>query len=417
MNKKYAKSFYLTSTVALALLRVTNIYAENYIISKDGVDVLVNQSVTTKILSSTQLLNAKAFKNPFTPPDTSDVVPDHFETPEVKGVMTKDGPDFFTDYATKAYGTFGIPYTTTRVQDGNGPATATVANRLSTTYPYRAIGKLTFTANGWTSYCSASVIRRGVIVTAAHCIQDFGSGNTMFSNWQFWPGYYGATGATTAQQAPYGTWTWQTVTRPTSWVNGTDTGGCGGAQNNDLAVIALRKNAAGKFIGDVVGKINYAWNNYGFVTSNKTGNLHTAAVSTFGYPALMDDGLIMQRTDGPTYTTTVCGAKQIMQGSNLTGGSSGGPWIVNFSGRNAALIGGAMIGTASNMAIIGVTSWGSEDPNTPKDNYSSQFAQNAQFPNASYGSYGSGNIGSLLNSLCSSTAPGGGTYASQGYCN
>ena len=144
---------------------------------------------------------------------------------------------------------------------------------------------------------------------------------------------------------------------------------------------------------------------------------NTAAVSTLGYPGLMDSGDIMQRTDGPSYTTTVNGAKQIMQGSNLTGGSSGGPWVVNFWTRNANLSGGASPGSQSTMAVIGVTSWGAADPNNPKDNYSSQFAQNSRYPNADYGGWGAGNIGSLLNTLCNATAPEGGTYESRGYCN
>lgn len=83
--------------------------------------------------------------------------------------------------------------------------------------------------------------------------------------------------------------------------------------------------------------------------------------------------------------------------------------MVNFSGRNAVLSGAAVVGTASVMAVVGVTSWGSADPNVPKDNYSSQFRQNARYPNAAYGVYGAGNIASLLNTLCAAAAPGGGT--------
>lgn len=131
----------------------------------------------------------------------------------------------------------------------------------------------------------------------------------------------------------------------------------------------------------------------------------------------MDSGAIMQRTDGPTYTTTLGGAGQLWQGSNLTGGSSGGGWIVNLQSRAATLAGGAVAGTASNVAVIGVTSWGSADPNAAKDNWASQFRQNTLYPNASYGVYGAGNIASLLNTLCGAAAPGGGTFASQGYCN
>ena len=72
------------------------------------------------------------------------------------------------------------------------------AARLSTNDPYRAVGKLTFSAG----YCSASLIRRSVIVTAAHCIQNFGSGGNIFSGFRFIPGHYGAAGATAAQIAP-----------------------------------------------------------------------------------------------------------------------------------------------------------------------------------------------------------------------
>jgi hypothetical protein len=325
--------------------------------------------------------------------------------------MTKEG--IVEDFDARAFGTFGIPYTTTRVQDGSTTAAGTTsANRLSTTYPYRTVGKLTFSAG----YCSASLIRRSVIVTAAHCIQRFGTGASIYSNFQFRPGHYGVTGATANQIAPYGTWNWVALVRPASWANGTDIGS-GAARDNDLAVIALRKNAAGQFVGDRTGYLGYGWNNYSFVTSSRTGNLRTAAISTLGYPGLMDLGRIMQRTDGPTYTTTVGGAGQLWQGSNLTGGSSGGPWVVNFRSVTPSLSGGAVAGTASNMAVVGVTSWGSSDPNAPKDNYSSQFRQNTRYPNASYGIYGAGNIASLLNTLCSSAAPGGGTFASQGYCN
>jgi hypothetical protein len=161
----------------------------------------------------------------------------------------------------------------------------------------------------------------------------------------------------------------------------------------------------------------YGWNNYSFVTSSQTGNQHTAAVSTLGYPGQLDSGAIMQRTDGPTYTTSLGGAGQLWQGSNFTGGASGGPWVVNFRSRTPTFSNGASEGWDPVLAVVGVTSWGSSDPNEPKDNWSSQFRQNTQYPDASYGVYGAGNIASLLNTLCSAAAPEGGTLASQGYCN
>jgi hypothetical protein len=365
-------------------------------------------------LSDAEVRRARPHVNPLEAPDTSLAFAEIDDGLDFQGAMTEDGPLEF-DFSERAFGSFGIPYTTTRVQEGNRSTSASNSNRLSTTYPYRAVGKLTFRVGSGSSYCTASVIRRGIIVTAAHCIQNFGSGENLFSNFRFRPGHYGAAGATAQQIAPYETWTPFRVTRATSWVNGTDLG-CGAARENDLAVMAIRKKN-GQFIGSVTGYLAYSWNNYSFVSSPKTGDLHTAAVSTLGYPSLMDLGRIMQRSDGPTYTTTVCDAPQLWQGSNLTGGASGGPWVVNFSGRNADLSGGAAIGSQPVMAVVGVTSWGSADPNDPKDNYSSQFGQNTQYPGADYGGYGAGNIGSQLNSLCNTAAPEGGTLESQGYCD
>lgn len=355
--------------------------------------------------------SGRPVRNLLASPDTSGVIPDAGSSPYTAGVMVRSTRiDLFQG---RAVGSFGIPYTTARVQDGNLSASGySGSSRASATYPYRAVGKLNFSAG----YCTASLIRRSVIVTAAHCIQPFGSGSATFTNFRFVPGHYGASGSTSAQQAPHGTWTWAAFMRPSSWSGGTDVGS-GAARDNDLAVIVLRRDSLGRFIGDITGWFAYGWNNYGFASSSKTGNLNTAAMTTLGYPFLMDSGAIMQRTDGPTYTTTVGGSRQLWQGSNFTGGSSGGPWVVNFRGRTATLAGGAVPGASSVMAVVGVTSWGSSDPNAPKDNYSSQFGQNSRYPNASYGVYGAGNIGSLLNSVCNATAPEGGTFASRGYCN
>jgi hypothetical protein len=365
--------------------------------------------------SDADVMRARAHVNPLEAPDTSLAFAEVDHGLYLQGAMTEDGAVNELDFSARAFGSFGIPYTTTRVQDGKRSASAPSANRLSTTYPYRAVGKLTFQIGPGSAHCSASVIRRGVIVTAAHCIQDFGSGDNLFTDFRFRPGHYGKAGATDEQVAPYGTWRPFRVAHPASWKDGTDLG-CGSARENDLAVMAIKKKG-GRFIGDEVGQLAYGWNNYSFVSSPKTGNLHTAAISTLGYPGLLDLGRIMQRTDGPTYTTTVCDAPQLWQGSDLTGGASGGPWVVNFSGRNAARSGGAVIGTDPVMAVVGVTSWGSPDPNDPKDNYSSQFGQNTRYPDADYGGYGGGNIGSLLLLLCNTEAPEGGTLESQGYCD
>lgn len=86
----------------------------------------------------------------------------------------------------------------------------------------------------------------------------------------------------------------------------------------------------------------------------------------------------------------------------MTGGSSGGPWIVNF-GTNAALTSGTTYGQQANRnVIVGVTSWG-YDGDTVKQQGVSAFAQNQEYPNAAYGTSpnrGAGNIGFLVNQAC-----------------
>ena len=353
--------------------------------------------------------SVRPYRNPLAPPATAGVSAEARSATQTGGV--RHGTLATSGAAPRAFGSFGLPFTSTRVATGASTAPRNSANYLATTFPYRPVGKLVFSAG----YCSASVILRGVIVTAAHCVQPFGAGSSLYSGFQFVPAHF-APGTTAAQRAPYGTWTWAALVRPASWADGTDRG-AGSARDNDLAVIALGKNAAGKFVGDLTGVLGYAWNNYSFVSSPKTGNVAAAAVTTLGYPFLLDEGGRMQRSDGPAFLTTIKGAGQIWQGSNFTGGSSGGPWVVNFRAANPSFDFGAGAGREADLAVIGVTSWGSDDPNPIKDNYSSQFRQNTRYPAASYGTYGGGNIGALLNTLCKKAAGGGKTYEQLGYCD
>src|SRR5690606_25188309 len=87
-------------------------------------------------------------------------------------------------------GTMEHPFTTVR---NNTPKS------IITSYPSRASGKLFFNVGSATYVCSASLIKRGVVVTAAHCAVEFGA-RRYFSNWQFVPAYRNG-------QAPYGVWT------------------------------------------------------------------------------------------------------------------------------------------------------------------------------------------------------------------
>ena len=96
--------------------------------------------------------------------------------------------------------------------------------------------------------------------------------------------------------------------------------------------------------------------------------------------------------------------------------------MVNFGSTGKglpSLSGGASKGSKAIQAVVGVTSWGASDPNTPKDNWSSRFGRNKEYTKKSYMTtdskmVGQGNIGSLLNSACK--IGGKNSYYNQGYC-
>lgn len=388
--------------------------------AQSGVSVVQNKQDARALLEALRDRDeARPFVNPLPPPRDADSAGPGVVNPSL--VPGSAGDRTRSDTASpRAFGNFGIPYTAARVALGTSSARPTAKSMgtsyLSTTHPYSAVGKLTFSVTGGSAFCTATLILRSVIVTAAHCIQNFGSNSNTYTNWKFTPGYY--KGETGRAVKPYGEWVWAAFARPTTWANGTDTGS-GSARNNDLAVIILEKNGNNQFLGDLIWPLFYAWNNYSFVSSAKTGNLTVGAVTTLGYPGLLDNGNIMQRSDGPAYVTTVSNANQLYQGSTFTGGSSGGPWVVNFVAQYPNFTGGANGGGSDfPYSVVGVTSWGSADPNRPKDNYSSQFVQNTEFPNGDYGGYGGGNIGAILNQACIQIKSGTGqTFAALGYCD
>jgi hypothetical protein len=118
----------------------------------------------------------------------------------------------------------------------------------------------------------------------------------------------------------------------------------------------------------------------------------------------------MQRTDSIGIYTTKTGAgttngkilKTLVIGSAQTGGSSGGPWLVNLGSLPVIDPGAANHGTQPNQAVVGVTSFGTDGG--PNDAGSSYFGQNNEYPLAAYGPWGAGNVGYLVNFVCSQPA-------------
>lgn len=369
-----------------------------------------------------EMKHSKPFVNPQSPPDTSSVEPLRGDLPITfaEPAPAAKEPQGFPNL--QAHGEFGVPYTSKRVTHAPLPKDVKIGPNagayLSATYPYRTIGRLNFKLEdgNWT-HCSASLILRSVIVTAAHCIQKFGTESKTYSNWTFVPAYFKRNGSEAEPVIPYGSWVWEAYVRPVSWMDGTDTRKAS-AYNNDLAVIVLPKDTQGEFIGDKIGWLRYGQTENYFVTSKRTGDLWTAALTALGYPGKSDNGEIMQRSDGPSYLTKLDEVLQIYQGSDFTGGSSGGPWVANFGYQEPTFSEGAGPGEKSlGNVVVGVTSWGEGQPGPEYDNYSSQFGRNKEYPLGSYGTFGAGNIAALLDTLCSMKPEGvTQTYKELGYC-
>jgi V8-like Glu-specific endopeptidase len=235
----------------------------------------------------------------------------------------------------------GVPFSTARADLHNFPT-----NRL---YPYRATGRLVaFNRDRQkrlvpAGYCSASLIKRGIIVTAAHCVTDFGKRNG-YAQYEFYPGYRNGI-------ASFETWIADHVGVNWDYLQG-KIEKCeepGIICESDIAIISLSPHLGmgGKryYAGDLVGWYNYGYKKWGFTSKNITH------VTQLGYHG----GQIMQRTD--TQAVISPGkSRNTVFGSLMCKGASGGPVIVNFGVRPQLTSTIPGLHAFPNV-VIGVNSW------------------------------------------------------------
>ncbi|AGL20104.1 serine protease [Actinoplanes sp. N902-109] len=170
-------------------------------------------------------------------------------------------------------------------------------------------GRLFFTNPGVGDFvCSANVVssnNHDVIATARHCVADPAAGK-VYQNFRFAPAY-------NKGNAPYGWWTW----RSAGWrIDDTGPGG-------DNAFLVLNRGGnANAHVQDVVGGsgigFNWATNSY---------------AHAIGLPASVDYAVWCegQPYDGPS------GGVQIRTCNGLSGGASGGSFIVNYQSDGSAV--------------------------------------------------------------------------------
>ena len=218
---------------------------------------------------------------------------------------------------------FGEPQHGTKPTDPlNGPYGPFQRHTLIgkfTAYPASTIGKLFFTLNGGNFVCSASVIGTDVneIVTAGHCIND--GTQTFATSATFCPSYNA--GGVNPQR---GCWAWTGGAWTTGpWHNNGD-------PDYDYAKLQLASTGSvhATNIANITGSLSWGWN---------WGNSH--AEMSFGYPQAspFNGTLLTQVNSAIWYTHDFTAGAQVskVMGNDMTGGSSGGPWILNWSHPSA----------------------------------------------------------------------------------
>ena len=191
-------------------------------------------------------------------------------------------------------------------------------------YPEQTVGTLFFSLEGGNFRCSASVIRPHTLVTARHCVYDVNTG-VFASNEVFYPGWTGGH----ANNKYGGAWVWRNA----------ETWG-GGGFNYDLALIQMADHNGTGCGGSSGTPPVEAYTGYLGYTYN--GDFSQRQWAVLGFPAASNpedsnpfNGKFLIRSDAATghvnddiggvFTNTV------EVGSDQTGGTSGGPWLIGYN--------------------------------------------------------------------------------------
>lgn len=178
-------------------------------------------------------------------------------------------------------------------------------------FPYSTIGVLFFTQRGTDYRCSAAVVGENALWTAGHCVH-YGSGESegWSENVVFVPAYKAGT-------EPYGRWDYFDLVTRVAWYSDGDL-------RFDIGGVILDPNLAQQSVQDVVGSLGFAY--------NLNPNQHWFNI---GYPSDSPfDGKTMQICAGSfaRNATNVASPMPVGMGCDMTQGSSGGPWIIDFGG-------------------------------------------------------------------------------------
>ncbi|MFF5536486.1 trypsin-like serine peptidase [Streptomyces cinerochromogenes] len=166
-------------------------------------------------------------------------------------------------------------------------------------------GRVFFTFQGRTASCTGNAVTSqngSTVLTAGHCVKYQGSWHT---NWVFVPGYDNG-------NAPYGQWTAATTLTTPQWEASEDI-------NYDVGA-AVVSPLNGRTLTSVVGAQGVQFNGG-----------YNKPMYSFGFPAASPyDGTRLIYCSGNSSKDFLFSQDHGL-GCNMTGGSSGGPWLTGFT--------------------------------------------------------------------------------------
>jgi V8-like Glu-specific endopeptidase len=175
-------------------------------------------------------------------------------------------------------------------------------------YPYSTVGKLFFRQGDNFYFCSAASIGNNGIWTAGHCIHK-GDGTTWSRDVVFVPGYQNG-------NAPFGVWSADVLWITPEWFTSGDL-------RYDMGGVVLKPNG-GFTISQVVGALGFAY--------NQANSLHWMNIA---YPSSSPFNGATQQICAASFAYADANQSDpspVAMGCDMTSGSSGGPWILDFSG-------------------------------------------------------------------------------------
>jgi V8-like Glu-specific endopeptidase len=166
------------------------------------------------------------------------------------------------------------------------------------------IGKL-FVRIGTSNYvCSGSAIQSvnaDTVLTAGHCVWD--------SDRQAWASDIIFVPAYSSGSAPYGRFVWRTVAAMRGWTQNEDF-------NYDVAVVLVTTSDTGDHLQDLTGSLG--------MTRDYPQDVHTDA---YGYPVNIHRGEELASCSDQSAAANIPDYNGMRLHCNMTGGSSGGPWV------------------------------------------------------------------------------------------